>query len=44
METLGFNPSKADPCLFIKENKGKHNTFIIIYVDDGGIFGTKEEI
>jgi hypothetical protein len=45
MATLGFKPSVADPCLFIKaNNKNETMTFIIIYVDDGGIIGTKEEI
>ena len=46
MQSLGFNPSKADPCLFIKNGDGKNKlpAFIIIYVDDGGIFGTKEQV
>jgi Reverse transcriptase (RNA-dependent DNA polymerase) len=39
---IGYKPSLADPCLFVKDNGGK--SFIIIYVDDGGIFGTQDEI
>jgi hypothetical protein len=32
---MGNMPSLADPCLFYKN--GKTKSFIIIYVDDGGI-------
>jgi Reverse transcriptase (RNA-dependent DNA polymerase) len=42
---LGFLPSPADPCLFVKS--AKHNqppAFIILYVDDGGIIGTPQVI
>jgi Reverse transcriptase (RNA-dependent DNA polymerase) len=39
---IGYKPSLADPCLFVKDNGSK--SFIIIYVDDGGIFGTQDEI
>ncbi len=42
---LGFFPTKADPCLFVKQGKGKQPpAFIILYVDDGGIIGTPEII
>ena len=45
MTTIGFLPSKADPCLFTKKNdKGEIVSFVIIYVDDGGIIGTEEVI
>jgi hypothetical protein len=46
MDGLGFEPSKADPCLYVKKNLKSfdQSAFVIIYVDDGGIFGTKEEI
>jgi Reverse transcriptase (RNA-dependent DNA polymerase) len=40
-----YFPSKADPCLFIKKANGdKPLSFVIIYVDDGGIIGTPEEV
>jgi transposase InsO family protein len=41
---LSYYPSRADPCLFIKD-KGLHNkSFLMIYVDDGGIFSSDENI
>jgi hypothetical protein len=42
IQCMGYKASLADPCLFVKNNGKK--SFIIIYVDDGGIFGTKEDI
>jgi hypothetical protein len=42
IQKLGYKASLADPCLFVKDDPKK--SFIIIYVDDGGIFGTKENI
>jgi hypothetical protein len=39
--TAGCNyfPSKADHCIFIKKANGDEPlSFVIIYVDDGGIF------
>ncbi|HSN67551.1 MAG TPA: reverse transcriptase domain-containing protein [Fusibacter sp.] len=45
MATIGFHTSAADPCLFVKqETKGEPNSFVIIYVDDGGVIGTKKVI
>jgi Reverse transcriptase (RNA-dependent DNA polymerase) len=45
MKSIGYTPSPADPCLFLKQSKDQSkNAFVIIYVDDGGIFGTKENI
>ena len=45
METMNYIPSPADPCLFIRDNQDKsQSAFVIIYVDDGGIFSTKENI
>jgi Reverse transcriptase (RNA-dependent DNA polymerase) len=45
LSTLGYHPSRADPCLFIKEDKVSNTkSFLIVYVDDGGIFGTPDEI
>jgi Reverse transcriptase (RNA-dependent DNA polymerase) len=41
---LGFKPSRADPCLFIKNQDGCKKTYLIIYVDYGGIFTDEEEI
>jgi hypothetical protein len=39
---MGYKPSLADPCLFFKN--GKTKSFIIIYVDDGGIFSDEATI
>lgn len=45
MSSLNFKPSAADPCLFVKKNMDKGtNAFLLLYVDDGGIFGTEQEI
>jgi hypothetical protein len=43
MRKLDYHPSPADPCLFINTKTVK-KSFVIIYVDDGGIFSTKENI
>ena len=43
MNSIGYVPSPAYPCLFLPQSKDK-NSFVIIYVDDGGIFGTKEDV
>jgi Reverse transcriptase (RNA-dependent DNA polymerase) len=41
----GYKPSLADPCLFYRDGtNGKTKSFIIIYVDDGGIFSDEETI
>ena len=42
--SLGYKACEADPCLFIKDNKNETKSFIAIYVDDGGIFSTEENI
>jgi Reverse transcriptase (RNA-dependent DNA polymerase) len=43
MLLLGYRPSEADPCLFVKKNQTeKVVSFIFLYVDDGGIIGTQE--
>jgi hypothetical protein len=43
--TCDYYPSKSDPCLFIKKAADVEPTsFVIIYVDDGGIFGTPDAI
>jgi Reverse transcriptase (RNA-dependent DNA polymerase) len=42
---LDFHPSPADPCLYIKKAKGNEPpAYIILYVDDGVIFGTPKII
>jgi hypothetical protein len=43
IQRMGYKASLADPCLFIKNNNNK-KSFIILYVDDGGIFGNKDDI
>ena len=42
--SLGYKACVADPCLFIKDNKNDTKSFIAIYVDDGIIFSTEEDI
>ena len=45
MSGCGYYPSKSDPCLFIKAATGDEPmSFVIIYVDDGGIIGTPKAI
>ena len=45
MNGLGFHPSAADPCLFVKNpEKNAPPAFVMLYVDDGGIIGTPEII
>jgi hypothetical protein len=40
---LDFNPSPADRCHFTKKPKGNEPpAYIILYVDDGVIFGTQK--
>jgi Reverse transcriptase (RNA-dependent DNA polymerase) len=44
LSTIGLKPTEADPCLFVKKRQGsKPPACIILYVDDGGIFGTPED-
>jgi Reverse transcriptase (RNA-dependent DNA polymerase) len=43
MKTIKYNPSPVDPCLFINTSTVKHS-FVIIYVDDGGIFSAQKTI
>jgi hypothetical protein len=45
LQQIGFNPSPADPCLFVKmQKKNEPPAFVILYVDDGGIIGTNQII
>jgi Reverse transcriptase (RNA-dependent DNA polymerase) len=45
MAGCNYFPSKSDPCPFIKRTNGDEPlSFVIIYVDDGVIFGTPEAI
>jgi Reverse transcriptase (RNA-dependent DNA polymerase) len=41
---IGFKPTKADPCLFVKKGEGKNSNVMILYVDDRGNYGTPENI
>jgi hypothetical protein len=44
LKILGYWPSRADLCLFIrKEGKG-NKSYLIIYVDDGGILARPTEV
>jgi hypothetical protein len=43
MKTIDYYPIPVDPCLFINTSTVKRS-FVIIYVDDGGIFSTKDNI
>jgi Reverse transcriptase (RNA-dependent DNA polymerase) len=42
MKPIDYIPSAAYPCLFIITSTNK--TFVVIYIDDGGVFSTKENI
>jgi hypothetical protein len=42
--SIGYKSSLADPCLFIKDNNNNQKSFIVIYVDDGGIFSNDKNI
>ena len=44
MKAIGYHPSEIDPCLFIKDKGQNKKSFVIIYVDDGAIFGSDEDI
>ena len=44
MLSIGFHPSLADPCLFVKKKRIGPPAFVILYVDDGGVIGTDEDI
>ncbi len=44
MKEIGFQASDIDPCLFIKEKDNGNKVYLILYVDDGGVFGTEEDI
>lgn len=37
--SLGFRPSEADPCLFLREKRGK-KLMLVLYVDDGLVAGS----
>ncbi|GFT29852.1 retrovirus-related Pol polyprotein from transposon TNT 1-94 [Trichonephila clavipes] len=39
---LGFKASEADPCLYIRERKGR-KLLIVLYVDDGLIAATDQQ-
>ena len=45
LKKAGFEPSPADRCLFVKKQNGNEPpAFIILYVDDGVVIGTREVI
>jgi hypothetical protein len=45
MDGCKFFPSKSDPCLFLKKANGDEPlSYVLIYVDEGGILGTPEAI
>jgi hypothetical protein len=45
IESMGYKACDADPCLFVKNNTNSSTkSFIAIYVDDGGIFSTEDNI
>jgi hypothetical protein len=41
--TLGYSVSRADHWIFIWKENNKYS-YLIVYVDDGGIFGSKQDI
>jgi hypothetical protein len=41
---MQYRPSPADPCLFIKTNAKQIKSYLIVYVDDGGIFSSAGDI
>ena len=41
---IGYHPSGMDPCLFMKNKPDKTKSFVTIYVDDGIVFGTEQDI
>jgi len=43
IKKIGLKISTADPCLFYK-NCGKGSLYVIIYVDDGSVIGSEEEV
>jgi hypothetical protein len=44
LSKLDYYASRADPCLFIRKDKNYKYSYLIVYVDDGGIFGSSEDI
>lgn len=43
LKTYGFEPTKADPCVFVLKEKDGSFIVVVLYVDDGAIGGTNEE-
>jgi hypothetical protein len=44
LKVLGYWPIRADPCLFIRKEGIGNRSYLIIYVDDGGIFARPTEV
>jgi hypothetical protein len=44
--TLGlrYKPNQADPILFVRNHEKGRRSFLIVYVNDGGIFSSSGEI
>jgi hypothetical protein len=42
LSLAGFKPLRADLCLFNKKQDGCKKIYLIIYVDEGGIFTDEE--
>jgi hypothetical protein len=43
LSKLGYYASRADPCIFIRKDNQRYS-YLIVYVDDGGICGSQEDI
>jgi hypothetical protein len=39
-----FEPTETDPCLFVNKGEGMRSNVMILYVDDGGDYGTPKSI
>jgi len=42
LENIGFKACQSDCCLFVRVEQDKRLTIILLYVDDGVIFGTRK--
>ena len=44
MQSLGFEQSKVEPCLYVKRKNGKAILFVLVYVDDLMTVGATEDV
>jgi len=44
LENIGFKACQSDCCLFVRTEKDNKLTIILLYVDDGVVFGLRETI